>query len=69
MTAVKKYVPELEVAYEPDHRQAIADSWPSSVDDSEARKDWGWKHEYDLDKMTKVMLDSLNRKFDTLSSK
>jgi nucleoside-diphosphate-sugar epimerase len=48
--------------YVPDHRQKIADSWPKSIDDSQARKDWGWKHEYTLSKMTKVMMEKLKEK-------
>lgn len=59
--SIKKVKPGFEISYEPDFRQEIADSWPSSIDDSEARKDWGWKHEYDLEKMTKVMLENLSR--------
>ncbi|WP_277632040.1 L-threonine 3-dehydrogenase [Avrilella dinanensis] len=59
--SIKKVQPGFEISYEPDFRQEIADSWPSSIDDSEARKDWGWKHEYDLEKMTKVMLENLSR--------
>ena len=49
---IRKKKPELEVTYEPDSRQNIADSWPNSMDDSEARRDWGWKHEVDLTKLT-----------------
>ncbi len=56
---IKKYIPEFEISYKPDYRQAIADSWPASIDDSVARNDWGWNHEYDLEKMTKDMLDNL----------
>lgn len=56
---IKKHIPEFEITYKPDYRQAIADSWPASIDDSIARNDWGWKHEYDLEKMTKEMLDNL----------
>jgi len=52
----------FEISYEPDFRQEIADSWPSSINDSEARKDWGWNHEYDLERMTKVMLENLKEK-------
>ena len=59
---VKKHIPEFECTYEPDFRQKIADSWPKSIDDSDARKDWGWKHEYDLAKMTEDMLDKLKVK-------
>lgn len=58
---LKTYVPNLSVTYKPDHRQKIADSWPKSIDDSAARSDWGWKHEYDLPKMTKIMVESLRK--------
>jgi len=56
---IKKHIPEFTCTYKPDFRQAIADSWPRSIDDSQARKDWGWKHEYDLAKITKNMLEKL----------
>lgn len=59
---LKKHMPEFEISYAPDHRQAIADSWPASIDDSDARADWGWKHEFDLEKMTEVMLENLKNK-------
>lgn len=59
--SIKKVKPGFEISYEPDFRQEIADSWPSSIDDSEARKDWSWKHEYDLENMTKVMLENLSK--------
>ena len=58
---IKKHIPELEVTYKPDFRQKIADSWPASIDDSYARKDWGWQHEFDLEKMTNVMLENLQK--------
>jgi nucleoside-diphosphate-sugar epimerase len=58
---IKKRIPEFECSYAPDQRQAIADSWPMAVDDSQAREDWGWQHEFDLSKMTDVMLDNLKR--------
>jgi len=57
---IAKEKPGFEISYEPDFRQAIADSWPSSIDDSEARKDWSWKHDYNLESMTKVMLENLS---------
>jgi nucleoside-diphosphate-sugar epimerase len=57
--AIQKHIPEFSISYKPDYRQAIANSWPQSIDDSVARNDWGWKNEYDLDKMTKEMLDNL----------
>ncbi|MDP2174864.1 MAG: NAD-dependent epimerase/dehydratase family protein [Bacteroidota bacterium] len=58
-TAIQKYIPDFTSSYKPDHRQAIADSWPNSIDDAEARKDWGWQPDFDLDKMTKDMLVNL----------
>ena len=57
--SIKAEIPEFEINYEPDFRQPIADSWPSSINDEQAQKDWGWQHEYDLEKMTKAMLDGL----------
>jgi len=56
---IKKHIPEFIISYSPDYRQAIANSWPQSIDDSVARKDWGWKPEYDLPAMTKDMLENL----------
>jgi nucleoside-diphosphate-sugar epimerase len=53
---IKKHIPDFEISYNPDFRQAIADSWPSSIDDSEARKDWNWKHNFDLKSMTEDIL-------------
>jgi len=57
--SIKKYIPGFTISYKPDYRQQIANSWPQSIDDTVARNDWGWKNEYDLDKMTKEMLDNL----------
>lgn len=59
---IKKHIPEFTITYNPDFRQKIADSWPSSIDDSRAREDWKWQHEFDLDKMTRVMLENLKKK-------
>jgi nucleoside-diphosphate-sugar epimerase len=60
--SIKKHIPEFTIDYEPDFRQAIADSWPASIDDSEARKDWGWENDFDMEKMTSVMLENLAKK-------
>ena len=56
---IKKHIPEFTITYEPDFRQKIADSWPASIDDAEARKDWNWKHKFDLETMTTDMLEHL----------
>ena len=61
--AIKKYVPAFEMSYAPEPiKQAIADSWPNKMDDSCARKEWGWAPTYDLDKMTIDMLNCLKKK-------
>lgn len=59
---IKKILPEFEIDYNPDFRQNIADSWPGSIDDTDARNDWGWKHDYDLPALTRAMLDGLGHK-------
>jgi nucleoside-diphosphate-sugar epimerase len=56
---IKAVIPEFKIDYNPDFRQAIADSWPSSIDDSTAQKDWKWKAEFDLQKTTETMLENL----------
>jgi len=60
---IKKHIPDFEIFYEPDSRQAIADSWPKTIDDSAARLEWGWKPSYDLSQMTKDMLDNLRSRY------
>ena len=57
--SIQRHIPDLQVIYKPDHRQAIAESWTESIDDSAAQKDWGWRPNYDLDKMTDVMIEKL----------
>lgn len=58
---IKKHISGFTIAYAPDYRQAIANSWPQSIDDSVARNDWGWKPEYNLAKMTTDMLENLQK--------
>jgi len=60
--SIKKYIPDFTIDYKPDFRQKIADSWPKSLDDSLARKDWNWKPDFDLDSMTRDMLIRLKAK-------
>ncbi|QXP60773.1 NAD-dependent epimerase/dehydratase family protein [Olleya sp. HaHaR_3_96] len=59
--SIRKQIPEFEITYTPDFRQQIADSWPSSIDDTEAREQWQWKHQFDLDGITKDMLKNLSK--------
>lgn len=59
-TSIQQHFPDFSVTYAPDFRQAIADSWPKSIDDSVARQDWGWKPAFDLPKMTREMITHLN---------
>ncbi len=56
---IRKHIPEFSITYKPDFRQAIANSWPGSIDDTRAREDWGWHNDFDLSAMTKDMLDNL----------
>ncbi len=58
---IKKHIPGFSISYKPDYRQSIAESWPQSIDDNIARKDWGWKEEFDLPAMTKDMLENLEK--------
>lgn len=58
---IKKHIPDFTIAYEPDFRQQIAESWPQSIDDSVAARDWGWQPQYDLASMTKDMLENISK--------
>jgi nucleoside-diphosphate-sugar epimerase len=60
---IKKFIPGFECTYVPDFRQEIADSWPMSLDDGEARRDWGWRPSYDLASMTRDMIAKVSEKF------
>lgn len=57
--SIQKMYPQFNILYQPDFRQKIADSWPSSIDDSKARQDWGWQHQFELDDMTTIMLEKI----------
>lgn len=61
--SIQKYIPEFKITYKPDFRQDIANSWPQSIDDNQARQDWNWQHDYDLDAITKEMLEQLGKKY------
>jgi len=60
---IKKHIPEFECTFEPDYRQKIADTWPSSIDDSAAREEWDWQPDYDLAQMTEDMLRVLTARY------
>lgn len=57
---IKKYIPEFQIAYNPDFRQAIADSWPKSIDDSFARNNWGWKEHFKIENLVKIMIEKVD---------
>lgn len=59
---IKKHMPDFTITYNPDFRQAIADSWPASIDDTVARKDWGLRDEFNLESMTELMLSEIGKK-------
>ena len=60
---IKKHISDFEIIYSPDFRQSIADSWPTSIDDTHAQKDWGWNVEYNLEKMTSDIIKNLKNKY------
>jgi threonine 3-dehydrogenase len=62
-TEIKKHYPNFKISYKPDFRQNIANSWPESINDSQAQKDWGWKAKYDLAKMTNEMILHLKKRY------
>jgi len=62
--SIQKTIPDFHIDYRPDFRQAIADSWPRSIDDSVASEEWGWKAEYSVDRMTEDMLKVLQEKYE-----
>lgn len=61
--SIKEHFPAFQISYQPDFRQQIAESWPDSIDDSAAREDWGWQHQYDLKEMTQDILSHLPEYF------
>jgi len=61
--SIKKHIPELLITYNPDFRQQIASTWPKSIDDSKAREDWNWKHNFDLEALTNEMLTQLSNTY------
>ncbi|QOD62340.1 NAD-dependent epimerase/dehydratase family protein [Polaribacter haliotis] len=61
--AIKKIYPDFEISYKPDFRQKIASSWPQSINDTNARVDWGWKPVYNLNTMSKIMIQKLEEKY------
>ncbi|WP_258103179.1 NAD-dependent epimerase/dehydratase family protein [Marinoscillum sp. MHG1-6] len=58
-TEIRKHYPDFKITFVPDYRQKIANSWPASIDDSEARADWGWRHEYGLPELVETMIGHL----------
>jgi len=58
-TQIQQFLPDFKITYNPDFRQQIADSWPQTIDDSEARKDWNWSHKFDLSSMANDIIKNL----------
>ena len=59
--SIQKHIPDFTISYNPDFRQKIADTWPNSIDDSHAKKDWNWEHSFSLDDITREMLTNLKQ--------
>jgi nucleoside-diphosphate-sugar epimerase len=64
---IKKHIPDFKITYQPDYRQQIADTWPDFINDSFARKDWNWQHEFDLKSMTTDIINNLKAQKATFS--
>jgi len=62
---IKKYQADFTIDYKPDFRQAIADSWPQKIDDSDAKKDWNWKPHFDMEKMVEIMYKNIKKQYET----
>jgi nucleoside-diphosphate-sugar epimerase len=62
---IQKRNPNFKIVYQPDFRQAIAASWPQSIDDSDARKDWGWKPLYDMSALVDIMMTEVRKLYTT----
>jgi nucleoside-diphosphate-sugar epimerase len=58
---IRKHIPNFEITYAPDFRQSLADSWPDSIDDSRARSDWGWAHQYDTRLLVEKMIEEVRK--------
>ena len=65
--SIQKIIPDFKISYAPDFRQEIANSWPGSINDQEARDDWNWAHRFNLDDITKDMLNNLRDKYNVLT--
>ena len=61
---IQSYIPDFKISYHKDYRQEIADSWPDSLEDSLAKKHWGWQAKYNMQKLVKEMIENLNKKYD-----
>ena len=66
---IQKHIQDFKITYQPDFRQAIADSWPRSINDDVAKKDWGLSYSYDLSKMTEVMIREVKNKFNLVTNR
>jgi len=67
--SIQKFIPTFRINYIPDYRNDIAQTWPSSIDDRPAREDWGWQPKFDIDGMTKSMLDDIHNQMVAAANK